>query len=603
MNPRPDIAALRAHPPRVICLGSHRGAIQSMLDFDFLTGRTAPSVSAIIASSRRTERYFFGPREVSLPVYPSLSQLPHQLLPEIKLFLNVLSGRRAPAAVHQALAALPNLQGGTIFAERLPERFALELETASRARGVWLLGGASIGLVIPGALKLGPIAGTEPRQLVEASLFAPGSVAVISVSGGITNEIVTAVVRSRHLVSFAASAGGERFPLITPADLFLAAEADPATTHIAYYGELGGNDEYELAKLLKARQLTKPVIAYIGGRAAELFPEAPQFGHAGALAETADESAEAKSAALTAAGATVAATFAEFTAAIAALPGARATPPAPLRAHDLLAPRRAKLLASTVSRDRPDGSVELAGVDMLEHAQSHSIAALAATLWLGRPAVSPELEKAMDFILRLLVDHGPYQAAAVNTITSARAGTKLVNSLAAGLLTIGPRFGGANNQAAATLLAGVTTGQDPAALIEAHASRGEYIAGIGHRKYSRHDPDPRVAAVLAHTSQLKSRPFTDYALAIEEITTRKRPNLILNVDGAIAATLLDLLEQKEGYSREQLQDLIDSEFFNAVFILSRSIGLIAHYFDQARLDEGLLRLGPDDVAYIEPHTE
>jgi ATP citrate (pro-S)-lyase len=46
-------------------------------------------------------------------------------------------------------------------------------------------------------------------------------------------------------------------------------------------------------------------------------------------------------------------------------------------------------------------------------------------------------------ILMVTADHGPAVSGAHNTIVSARAGKDLVSSLASGLLTIGPRFGGA----------------------------------------------------------------------------------------------------------------------------------------------------------------
>ncbi len=68
--------------------------------------------------------------------------------------------------------------------------------------------------------------------------------------------------------------------------------------------------------------------------------------------------------------------------------------------------------------------------------------------------------------------------------------------------------------------------------------------------------------------------------------------------GAIAAILLDILESEFDYDQQQLHELVEIEFFNALFVLSRSIGFTAHYLDQRRHDEGLLRLSPDDVRYI-----
>jgi ATP citrate (pro-S)-lyase len=63
--------------------------------------------------------------------------------------------------------------------------------------------------------------------------------------------------------------------------------------------------------------------------------------------------------------------------------------------------------------------------------------------------------------------------------------------------------------------------------------------------------------------------------------------------------LLDLLSEKEGYTTAQLRELVDAEFFNGLFVLSRSVGFMSHYFDQARLDEGMFRLTPAQVAQID----
>ena len=108
-------------------------------------------------------------------------------------------------------------------------------------------------------------------------------------------------------------------------------------------------------------------------------------------------------------------------------------------------------------------------------------------------------------------------------------------------------------------------------------------------------PDPRVAEIVSYSEGLTAR-FTNFAREVEKITVAKKGNLILNVDGAIACVLLDILSEKEGYSDEELKHLVEIEFFNALFVASRSIGFISHFLDQKRLDEGLLRLEESDVA-------
>jgi ATP citrate (pro-S)-lyase len=595
--PQLDIERLRQLEPVVVAIGSHRQIIQSMLDFDALSGRKAPSVAAIIGTERKHERYFFGRREILIPVYGRVETLPAATRKRINLVLNLTSGRRVLTTMSEALEQLPQLVGGSIFAEGLPERDALAVGRLAAQQRVWLAGGASVGVMVPGAVKLGAIGGVEASQLRAAKLFDRGGVAVVSTSGGMVNEVVRTLAASGRPISFAVAIGGERFPLLTAAQVWLAAEQDPQTEAIAHFGELGGREEYELAALLREGRVTKPVICHVAGTAAELFETPPQFGHAGAIAEHEDESARAKRAVLKEAGARVSSSFSEFVQLLQSIQVSKVNGSMDDNQpqQDNLAGRRAALITSSVSGD-VDGDATVLGQDVLALASEHSFAWIVAAMLLGRPISSTQLEEFVDFVLRLLVDHGPYVSGAVTTIVTARAGRDLVSSLAAGLLTIGPRFGGAINQAAAIWLDGVQRGVTPAALVEEYAGSKTYIAGIGHRKYHSGHADPRVAKLLAFTDSLERHPYSDFARGVETVTVHKKGSLILNVDGAIACVLLDLLSQTEGYGSAQLTELIDAEFFNALFVLSRSVGFMAHFMDQRRLDEGLLRLSEDDVA-------
>ena len=111
-------------------------------------------------------------------------------------------------------------------------------------------------------------------------------------------------------------------------------------------------------------------------------------------------------------------------------------------------------------------------------------------------------------------------------------------------------------------------------------------------------PDPRVEALMRFTGNSNGDRYLKFAKGVETITTTKKGNLILNIDGAIGAVMLDILESELGYEPDELRELADIEFFNALFVLSRSIGFTAHYLDQRRHDEGLFRFNPDDVRYM-----
>lgn len=260
---------------------------------------------------------------------------------------------------------------------------------------------------------------------------------------------------------------------------------------------------------------------------------------------------------------------------------------------DNLSGRTHSLFTSTITGD-VNGEPTILGKNLTSVATSESFAKIVGSLWLGRPLKSKKTEAVIDQSLRLLVDHGPYVSGAVNTIISARAGKDLVSSLVSGLLTIGPRFGGAVNAAAKIWFESIENNLSASEVVESFAKRKEYISGIGHRKYRIDSPDPRVG-VLVDLLGDTSHPHLDFALQVEKITVGKKPNLILNVDGALAAILLDLLIHEEGLAKDEIKTLIQAEFFNAIFVLSRSVGFIGHYLDQKRLGEPLFRLPDDQV--------
>ncbi len=579
----------------IVCIGNHPPIIQSMLDFDYIIGRKEPSIKAIIAGGRKFERYFFGEREVAIPVFASGHDLSKTVsFQDRALFLNVSSGRRVFASTMEFLDNMPSVQGGVLFAENMPEQHATDLIATAAERGIWIIGPASVGVLVPGQLKLGAIAGIDYAQLKTARAATRGNVAVFSASGGMTNELIWNVTKAGHSLSFALHFGGDRFPIFSPAQAFLQAEADSSTEAIVYYGELGGDDEYELVRLKKEGALTKPVYAFIAGTISDLFEEPPQFGHAKAMAKTQGESAQAKRAALREAGINTPDTFAEFLSLLDTIPMQKNDD----QEKPELGERKKSLFMSSISREK-DGKVEVLGSDLTELSASTSFAELLISMFLGKKIKSKEVVEFVDTVLKLLIDHGPHVSGAVNTMITARAGRDMVSSLAAGILTIGPRFGGAINEAAHNWFSAVEGGVPPQELVESFAAKKQYISGIGHKKYRTDNPDPRVAKLLTFTEQLHAKKYTSFALEVEKITTDKKANLILNLDGAVAAIMLDLLAEKEGFSTEQLKECIDTEFFNALFILPRSAGFIAHYLDQKRLDEGLFRLPDDQVMFVE----
>ncbi len=584
-----NISSLRENPGRILAFGNYTAGYQSILDFDYLCGKEAPSIAGIITASARFQKFFWGKREVLIPCFPTAAEA-KQALSNVEWMLNINSGRRALQSTVSFFDAFPDAWGGHIFAEDVPETHALELYERYQTKNKTLVGPAGVGLHVPGALKLGVVGGVDWRQLEKNRLMTAGTVAVLSASGGMINEIITIVASSRHTISFALCFGGDRFPATTPRDAFLAAEADTATTHIVYYGELGGQDEYELVELISSGQVTKPVIAYIAGVIGESFEQPVQFGHAKALAGNKNETASAKRQALAEVGVTIASSMTDFAAAITAIPPDEGKP----EEVESLAQRSGSLFSSTISKET-DAGYEFVGSSLQTWAAEGDIALQITSALLGKRPTSALTREFIKNVFLLSVDHGPQVSGAVNTIITARAGKGVVDSLAAGLLTVGPRFGGAVSDAANEWFSGVTEGREPQTHVEDYAKAKKYIGGIGHKKYRLGLPDPRTEVLAGFADRLSSHRYFDYAKAIEAITSTKKGTLILNVDGHIAALMLDILETEESYSQTELQELIAADFFNALFVIPRTIGFVAHYLDQKRLDEGLFRLPDDDV--------
>ncbi len=587
------IRKARAGEDGILCVGMHPAIVQSILDFDFLSGKPKPSVIAILTGGRKAQKFFFGHDEVLVPCYPHAAALPDILKNRIRWLLNVQSGRRAATSTETFFELFPDALGGMIFAENVPEKHASDL--IRRFGGEKLLAGpASVGLLVSGALKLGAIGGIDPGQIEKGKLHARGNIAVGSTSGGMTNELMRAVTDSGKCLSFAVAVGGDRFPVLSLTDFFLAAEADAETDAVVYFGELGGQDEYELVELIRSKRFTKPIVAYIAGVIDEAFEEHVQFGHAKALVRQKDESARAKREALRSAGATVPETFPEFLAALSKLPERSFGDTVP-DIEPLM--NRTKSILST--REFGDSSRVPVFVKngALVKREGSAFVRQALEALIGKPVRSDVTLGFADGVFALLMDHGGQVSGAVNTMITARAGKDLVSSLTAGLLTIGPRFGGAVNDAARTWHEGALSKANADEFVEGKTEKGGRIPGIGHRKYRVGLPDPRVEAIAAFSTLLKTHPHYDFARSVEAVTTSKNGSLILNVDGAIAALLLDILTECEGLSKEEISELLDAEFFNAFFVIPRSVGFIAHFMEQKRNDEGLFRL-PDELLFV-----
>ena len=188
-----------------------------------------------------------------------------------------------------------------------------------------------------------------------------------------------------------------------------------------------------------------------------------------------------------------------------------------------------------------------------------------------------------------------------NAIVASCAGKDLITSIASGLLTIGPRFGGAIDDAAREFKRARDSGLSPEEFVRGMKAKGVNIPGIGHRIKSVKNPDKRVELLIGYARENFARTdLLDYALSVQEITTAKKGNLILNVDGCIGILFIDLMGSCEVFDEREIDEVIRYGYLNGLFALGRSIGIIGHILDQKRLDSRLYRHPQDDIAYMLP---
>lgn len=590
----------------VICYNSNPSGVQSMLDYDYLCGRDKPSVQAIVnpTTSERYEKYFFGSREVLIPLLRSLKQA-CTLAPSAQVMANFASSRSVLKSTLEAIA-MKQFHTITILAEGVPERHAQIIRANAKVASVTVIGPASIGCIYPTYFKTGTIGGSV-ENIIDSCMLKKGRAGLVSRSGGMFNELAYILGRYGGGVGYGVAIGGDRFPGSGLADHVLAFESVPEVEYTVVLGEVGGKEEYELISLVQEGKITKPVIAYCIGTSAEEQDQTVQFGHAGASANDTSEKASVKNAAMKKAGISVPATYVDLIPLIKSISKAKGpivsdTEKDIMRASykTLVAKRKTTHFVTTISDDRGEEPT-YAGVPLSKLALPHtntSIVDVLTLLWFKRRYP----QWATDFIetvIKTVADHGPSVSGAIVAKITARAGKDAVSSLIAGLSTIGPRFGGAIDGSARQFHEAMVKGMNAEEFVEEYKSRGELLLGIGHKVKSIHNPDTRVAALYLLVK--KTFPITDqveFARKVELVTTSKKPTLILNVDGLIANAMIDLWNGLE-YSPQDIDEMIETGVLNGFFIIARSIGLLGHIFDEKRQKSGLYRHPSDDILFLD----
>ncbi|PAZ12526.1 succinate--CoA ligase subunit alpha [Streptomyces sp. SA15] len=176
-----------------------------------------------------------------------------------------------------------------VITEGVPVHDAAVIWAHATAKGnaTRIIGPNCPGIISPGKSNAG---------IIPADITGAGRIGLVSKSGTLTYQLMYEL----RDIGFSTCVGIGGDPVIgtTHIDALQAFQDDPETDVIIMIGEIGGDAEERAADHIR-RHVTKPVIGYVAGFTA---PEGKTMGHAGAIVSGSSGTAQAKKAALEAAG-------------------------------------------------------------------------------------------------------------------------------------------------------------------------------------------------------------------------------------------------------------------------------------------------------------
>ncbi|MGL4233872.1 MAG: succinate--CoA ligase subunit alpha [Casimicrobium sp.] len=212
-----------------------------------------------------------------IPIYASVAEAKAQTGATVSVIYVPPSG--AAAAIDEAVDA--GIELVICITEGIPVLDMMKTRYKMQGKKTLLLGPNCPGLITPEEIKIG---------IMPGHIHKKGRIGVVSRSGTLTYEAVGQLTELGLGQSSAVGIGGDPINGLKHIDVMRMFNDDPETDAVIMIGEIGGPDEADAARWVKAN-MKKPVVGFIAGVTA---PPGKRMGHAGALISGGADTADAK---------------------------------------------------------------------------------------------------------------------------------------------------------------------------------------------------------------------------------------------------------------------------------------------------------------------
>jgi succinyl-CoA synthetase alpha subunit len=219
-----------------------------------------------------------GQRFEGIPVYNTVREA-------VKATGAQISGIFVPAPFFLK-AAIEAIDSGIKLLVAIPEHIpiidSIKVLEYARKNGARMIGPNTPGVIVPEVMKVG---------IMPAQPFKAGTTVVFSRSGTLMYDVSYNLTSKGFGQRLCLGIGGDPINGTNLIEAFDLVRDRVDVDSIVVVGEIGGDAEEQLAQYIMRTNFTKPVIAYIAGRAA---PKEKRMGHAGAIVYGNYGSAESK---------------------------------------------------------------------------------------------------------------------------------------------------------------------------------------------------------------------------------------------------------------------------------------------------------------------